>query len=63
MNNCLCCSSQLLRHIRHNEIYWFCQRCRQEMPALNRDTVDISQEFQRVKYRNPRLYQEVLNNR
>lgn len=35
MNTCPCCSNQLLRHIRHQEIYWFCTSCRQEMPNLD----------------------------
>ncbi|MDY7014001.1 MAG: hypothetical protein SVX43_10475 [Cyanobacteriota bacterium] len=32
MNNCPCCSSQMLRHIRPQNLYWYCPRCRQEMP-------------------------------
>ncbi|NMG20471.1 hypothetical protein DP116_13795 [Brasilonema bromeliae SPC951] len=32
MNECPCCSHQLLRHIRHQQVYWFCSSCRQEMP-------------------------------
>ncbi len=32
MNNCPCCSSILLRHIRHSQIYWYCPHCKQEMP-------------------------------
>jgi hypothetical protein len=35
MNTCPCCSEQLLRHARSNTIYWFCSRCRQEMPNLS----------------------------
>ncbi|WP_449418562.1 hypothetical protein [Phormidium nigroviride] len=34
MNTCPCCSSQLLRHARHNSVYWFCPECWQEMPDL-----------------------------
>jgi hypothetical protein len=34
MNSCPCCSSQLLRHARHNRVYWFCSHCWQEMPDL-----------------------------
>jgi len=34
MNSCPCCSNQLLRHIRHHQIYWFCTNCWQEMPNL-----------------------------
>jgi hypothetical protein len=35
MNSCPCCSNQLLRHIRHHKIYWFCTSCWQEMPNLD----------------------------
>lgn len=35
MNTCPCCSSQLLRHARHNRVYWFCPHCWQEMPNLS----------------------------
>jgi ribosomal protein L37AE/L43A len=34
MNECPCCSDQLLRHVRHQEVYWFCLSCHQEMPNL-----------------------------
>lgn len=34
MNNCPCCSSQMLRHSRHSQIYWYCLHCKQEMPNL-----------------------------
>lgn len=27
----------MLRHVRRHEVYWFCQRCWQEMPLLNPD--------------------------
>ncbi|TAD90795.1 MAG: hypothetical protein EAZ78_24610 [Oscillatoriales cyanobacterium] len=35
MNSCPCCSYQLLRHARHNRVYWFCSHCWEEMPALS----------------------------
>ncbi|WP_407888559.1 hypothetical protein [Scytonema sp. NUACC26] len=35
MNYCPCCSHQLLRHIRSNEIYWFCRSCWQDMPVMS----------------------------
>lgn len=35
INSCPCCSSSLLRHIRHRGVYWFCQSCRQEVPLLS----------------------------
>lgn len=34
VNNCPCCGGSLLRHVRHSELYWFCQNCRQEVPLL-----------------------------
>jgi ribosomal protein L37AE/L43A len=34
-SNCPCCgSSFLLRHVRHGQIYWLCQSCRQEVSLL-----------------------------
>jgi len=33
-NNCPYCGGSLLRHVRHAELYWFCQNCRQEVPLL-----------------------------
>jgi hypothetical protein len=32
--NCPCCSGQLLRHIDHRGLYWYCLECRQTMPVL-----------------------------
>ncbi len=40
MNTCPCCSERLLRHARHNRVYWFCPHCRQEMP--NFSDIDFS---------------------
>jgi ribosomal protein L37AE/L43A len=37
MTSCPCCSRPLLRHIRHQEIYWFCRSCWQDMPVLSED--------------------------
>ncbi|OKH54853.1 hypothetical protein NIES2130_27815 [Scytonema sp. HK-05] len=37
MNNCPCCSSPLLRHIRHQEVYWFCRSCWQAMPVFSQE--------------------------
>ena len=34
MTNCPCCSYQMLRHVRHHEVYWLCRHCWQEMPEL-----------------------------
>ncbi|AKG21988.1 hypothetical protein [Calothrix sp. 336/3] len=35
VNNCPCCGSTLLlRHVRHGQIYWLCQSCRQEVQPL-----------------------------
>ncbi|MEO1208977.1 MAG: hypothetical protein AAFX78_05475 [Cyanobacteria bacterium J06638_20] len=35
MNICPCCSETLLRHVRHNKVYWFCPHCHQEMPNFS----------------------------
>ncbi|MEO0457689.1 MAG: hypothetical protein AAF152_14085 [Cyanobacteria bacterium P01_A01_bin.114] len=32
LHRCSLCSDNLLRHIRRNQLYWFCPSCRQEMP-------------------------------
>lgn len=34
MHTCPCCYASLLQHVRQNKIYWYCDRCRQEMPNL-----------------------------
>lgn len=34
INQCPCCSSNLLRHFRQGSVYWFCSDCRMEMPDL-----------------------------
>lgn len=31
--SCLICSHKLLPHLRQGEVYWFCRRCRQEVPV------------------------------
>ncbi|MEM6423728.1 MAG: hypothetical protein AAGF66_04480 [Cyanobacteria bacterium P01_H01_bin.119] len=38
-NTCPCCSETLLRHARHNGVYWFCSHCWQEMPELPQPTL------------------------
>jgi len=37
MNTCPYCYYPLLRHIRHNDMYWYCSHCRQETPDLSLD--------------------------
>ena len=32
MIDCPCCSDNMLRHIRGNQVYLFCPSCWQEMP-------------------------------
>ncbi|NEP90888.1 MAG: hypothetical protein F6K18_31030 [Okeania sp. SIO2C2] len=46
MHTCPCCSTRLLRHARHNTIYWYCPRCREEMPDLELMLLTRSQVFQ-----------------
>lgn len=45
MINCPCCSDQLLRHIRAQDVYWFCPSCRQEMPVLEMKSSQVYQQF------------------
>jgi len=44
MTSCPCCAHLLLRHIRHQQMYWFCRQCWQEMPVLveTPDTVSVA---------------------
>lgn len=30
-HTCLCCSSNLIRHIRSGRVCWYCSHCHQEM--------------------------------
>ncbi|MDY7021869.1 MAG: hypothetical protein SWJ54_11000 [Cyanobacteriota bacterium] len=39
MNNCPCCSSTLLRHIRHSQVYWYCPHCHEEMPNFDKYSI------------------------
>lgn len=43
MHTCPCCSTTLLRHVRHNSIYWYCPHCREEMPDLESMLLSRSQ--------------------
>lgn len=44
MSNCPICSNLILRHISHNQIYWYCSHCHQEMP--NFTTIELSRSLQ-----------------
>ncbi|MBD1808214.1 MAG: hypothetical protein KME25_26585 [Symplocastrum torsivum CPER-KK1] len=59
MNDCPCCSTRLLRHARHNSIYWYCSRCRQEMPVLGVASSNLHKEFQVRRTLHQFLAQEV----
>jgi hypothetical protein len=45
MTICPCCSGILLRHARHQGIYWFCPHCWQEMPDLASEAQDTHQSL------------------
>lgn len=34
INICPCCSDSMLRHLSNRHSYWFCSRCRIEMPDI-----------------------------
>jgi ribosomal protein L37AE/L43A len=49
-SNCPCCgSSFLLRHVRHGQIYWLCQSCRQEVSLLTVNRTPMPATEVRVK--------------
>ena len=60
MNNCPCCSAQLLAHIRDKRVYWFCSRCRQDMPVKGNHRSPFHQEFSFVNPLNDILSQKIL---
>ncbi|VEP16536.1 hypothetical protein H1P_460030 [Hyella patelloides LEGE 07179] len=33
---CPCCNGNLLRHVNHQRVYWFCFYCKQAMPVIDR---------------------------
>uniref|UniRef100_A0A7C3KCH5 Uncharacterized protein n=1 Tax=Oscillatoriales cyanobacterium SpSt-418 TaxID=2282169 RepID=A0A7C3KCH5_9CYAN len=51
MTNCPCCSGVLLRHVRHDGVYWFCMHCWQEMPDLSSDVLARAKSMPRAHYR------------
>ncbi|MBW4492165.1 MAG: hypothetical protein KME26_03565 [Oscillatoria princeps RMCB-10] len=43
-HQCPWCNRLLLRHLRQNRLYWFCQGCWQEVPVLLSDTLPIPKD-------------------
>lgn len=58
MNYCPCCSGQLVRQATRNNIYWFCSRCRQEMPVLSLVSAELHQKIISTNSRNNILSQK-----
>lgn len=52
MNNCPCCSGTLLKHWKQGKTYWYCGRCRQEMPNLNLVSLVASYQKEGLKLLN-----------
>ena len=48
MNACPCCSNKLLRHVRQQNVYWFCTYCRQEMPNFEGAIAHRPQRQQKI---------------
>lgn len=44
-NNCPCCGTPLLRHIRQRGVYWFCTSCWQEVPIIAVSRLPIKEEI------------------
>ena len=55
MNNCICCHDNLLRHINHHRVYWFCPSCHQEMPNIDKHMLDRRLKKTKVKMQNKSL--------
>ena len=55
MNNCICCHDHLLRHINQHRVYWFCPSCHQEMPNIDKYTLDHHLKKPKVKMQNKSL--------
>ncbi len=51
MKTCPCCSGVLLRHVRHDGVYWFCMHCWQEMPDLSSDVLARAGKMPLTHYR------------
>jgi DNA-directed RNA polymerase subunit M/transcription elongation factor TFIIS len=53
MNDCPSCNSLLLRHFGQKKVYWYCQKCRQEMPNFD-DMLELktnpTKELERILY-------------
>ncbi len=47
MGHCLCCTGKLLRHIRHQDVYWYCPNCRQSMPDTRGLLVEVHSAYER----------------
>jgi ribosomal protein L37AE/L43A len=58
MNACPCCSFSLLRHIRRDRLYWYCSRCRLEIP--HSALVNQSEQVFRENYLDRELAKSVL---
>lgn len=41
MTTCPCCSNAMVRHIRHQQVSWFCRHCWQEMPVLEQPGLNL----------------------
>jgi ribosomal protein L37AE/L43A len=53
MSDCPSCNSRLLRHFGQKKVYWYCQKCRQEMPNYE-DILELEtnprEELERILY-------------
>jgi hypothetical protein len=53
---CPCCGSyEMLRHIRHGGMYWFCMTCRQEMPLLISSFQPLHESIRQPSHLSPSL--------
>ncbi|MDX2228285.1 MAG: hypothetical protein NW220_01515 [Leptolyngbyaceae cyanobacterium bins.349] len=63
MTNCPCCSTPMLRHIRQQQVYWFCRECWQEMPfgqaGLNSVSTALERHLNHQDYRDRWLWPDL----
>ncbi len=55
---CPCCSNKLIHHISNHRDYWFCRRCWQEMPLINKQ---ITQEAREITERQETISNSISN--
>ena len=48
MSDCILCSGDLLLHIHKDQLYWYCDRCRERFP------LELTTRYSRFSIRKPK---------